>query len=112
MTTTGPTAASQISGGIIVGIVTLTGVGSKLSDIVTSTAASLATQLYSLFGGWLFTTQGMTLFFTLIMTAFVCLLLGCGRADDADLHHHGDDRAACTPEARRRTDRLPLLRLS
>ena len=64
--------------GIIVGVVTLTGVGFKLSDIVTSTAASLASHLYSLFGGWLFTTQGMTLFFTLIMTAFVCLLLGCG----------------------------------
>ena len=64
--------------GVIVGVVTLTGVGFKLSDIVTSTAASMAAQLYSLFGGWLFTTAGMTLFFTLIMTAFVCLLLGCG----------------------------------
>ena len=64
--------------GIIVGVVTLTGVGFKLSDIVTSAAAATAAQIYSLLGGWLLTTDGMTLFFTLIMTAIVCLLLGCG----------------------------------
>ena len=64
--------------GIIVGIVTLTGVGFKLSDIVTSTAAALAGQLYSFVGDVLVSPQGMTLFFTLVLTAIVCLLLGCG----------------------------------
>ena len=64
--------------GIIVGIVTLTGVSFKLSDIVTSTAAAMAGQLYSFVGDTLVSPQGMTLFFTLVLTAFVCLLLGCG----------------------------------
>jgi TRAP transporter 4TM/12TM fusion protein len=64
--------------GIIVGIVTLTGVGFKLSDIITSSAAVMAGQLYSLLGDAFLTTQGMTLFFTLVLTAIVCLLLGCG----------------------------------
>jgi len=64
--------------GIIVGVVTLTGVGFKLSDIVTSTAAAMAVQLYAVAGDLLVSPQAMTLFFTLVLTAFVCLLLGCG----------------------------------
>jgi TRAP-type uncharacterized transport system fused permease subunit len=64
--------------GIIVGIVTLTGVGFKLSDIVTSTAAVMAGHLYALLGDALVSPHGMTLFFTLVLTALVCLLLGCG----------------------------------
>jgi TRAP transporter 4TM/12TM fusion protein len=64
--------------GIIVGIVTLTGVGFKLSDIVTTSAGNAA----AFFGTWLpaflFDQKGLTLFFSLVMTAIVCLLLGCG----------------------------------
>jgi TRAP transporter 4TM/12TM fusion protein len=64
--------------GIIVGVVTLTGVGFKLSDIITSSAAAMAGQIFAVTGDWLASTAGMTLFFTLILTAIVCLLLGCG----------------------------------
>ena len=70
--------AAAATVGIIVGVVTLTGVGFKLSDIITSSAASLAaTVTIGAFHDWL-DPAGLTLFFTLIMTAVVCLLLGCG----------------------------------
>ena len=72
--------AAAATVGIIVGVVTLTGVGFKLSDIITSSAAGMAASLTSGLGGIgsLFSPAGLTLFFTLIMTAIVCLLLGCG----------------------------------
>jgi TRAP transporter 4TM/12TM fusion protein len=70
--------AAAATVGIIIGTVTLTGVGFKLSTIITGVAADLAT----LFGGVLptsfFDAKAMTLFFTLVMTAIVCILLGCG----------------------------------
>ena len=64
--------------GVIVGVVTLTGVGFKLSNIVTSFAADLAGFFGTVLPEFLFSKAGMTLFFTLVMTAVVCLLLGCG----------------------------------
>jgi TRAP transporter 4TM/12TM fusion protein len=70
--------AAAATVGIIVGIVTLTGVGFKLSDIVTSFAAQMAAQAGSVLPSFLFNAAGLTLFFTLVMTALVCLLLGCG----------------------------------
>jgi TRAP transporter 4TM/12TM fusion protein len=69
--------AAAATVGIIVGVVTLTGVGFKLSDIVTSLAGQLAGQL-TLLAPLLFEPAGATLFFTLVMTALVCILLGCG----------------------------------
>ncbi|MBM3546968.1 MAG: TRAP transporter permease [Alphaproteobacteria bacterium] len=70
--------AAAATVGIIVGIVTLTGVGFKISFIVTSFASELGEMALSLLpAGWL-TINGATLFFTLVMTAFVCILLGCG----------------------------------
>jgi len=70
--------AAAATVGIIVGIVTLTGVGFKLSDIVTSFAAQLASGVGAFLPSFLFSPAGLTLFFTLVMTALVCLLLGCG----------------------------------
>ena len=70
--------AAAATVGIIVGIVTLTGVGFKISFIVTSFASDLGGLTLSLLPmGW-FTENGTTLFFTLIMTGLVCILLGCG----------------------------------
>ncbi len=70
--------AAAASVGIIVGIVTLTGVGFKISFIVTSFASELGGMTMSMLPvGWL-TENGTTLFFTLIMTGIVCILLGCG----------------------------------
>ena len=70
--------AAAATVGIIVGIVTLTGVGFKLSDIVTSFAAQMASQVGNVLPAFIFDQVGLTLFFTLVMTALVCLLLGCG----------------------------------
>jgi len=67
--------AAAATVGIIIGIVTLTGVGFKLSTIITGAAGDLA----GLFAGInLFDVKALTLFFTLVMTAVVCILLGCG----------------------------------
>lgn len=64
--------------GIIVGVVTLTGVGFKLSDIVVGAAQSGANAVLAVMPtGWV-TLANVTLLFTLIMTGVVCILLGCG----------------------------------
>src|SRR5262249_50805866 len=70
--------AASATVGIIIGVVTLTGVGFKLSAIVTGTAADISTMLGHILPDSLFDAKGMTLFFTLVMTAMVCILLGCG----------------------------------
>lgn len=70
--------AAAATVGIIVGIVTLTGVGFKISFIVTSFAAQIAQSLGEILPVWLLDVKSMTLFFTLLMTAVVCILLGCG----------------------------------
>lgn len=64
--------------GIIVGVVTLTGVGFKLSDIVIGAAQGGTALLGSLLPDALFNATNVTLLLTLIMTGFVCILLGCG----------------------------------
>ena len=64
--------------GIIVGIVTLTGIGFKLSVIITTASGLLANGFGSVLPVWLFDAPGLTLFFTLVLTAIVCLMLGAG----------------------------------
>jgi TRAP transporter 4TM/12TM fusion protein len=70
--------AAAATVGIIVGVVTLTGVGFKLSNIVTSFAGQLAGLAGAVLPVWAFDAKALTLFFTLVMTAVVCILLGCG----------------------------------
>ncbi len=70
--------AAAATVGIIVGVVTLTGVGFKISNIVTTSAGTLAAAAGSIMPAFLFDLKAMTLFFTLVMTAIVCILLGCG----------------------------------
>jgi TRAP transporter 4TM/12TM fusion protein len=70
--------AAAATVGIIIGIVTLTGVGFKLSTIITGAAADISTLLGGFMPESLFDAKGLTLFFTLVMTAIVCILLGCG----------------------------------
>jgi TRAP transporter 4TM/12TM fusion protein len=70
--------AAAATVGIVVGVVTLTGVGFKLSFIVTSTAASLASGAAAIIPAAVISTSGLTLLFTLIMTGVVCILMGCG----------------------------------
>ncbi|MGL4729007.1 MAG: TRAP transporter permease [Bosea sp. (in: a-proteobacteria)] len=70
--------AAAATVGIIVGVVTLTGVGFKISWIVTTSSASAAEWVTQALPILPFDLKSATLFFTLILTAIVCILLGCG----------------------------------
>ncbi|MBT8360015.1 MAG: TRAP transporter permease [Desulfobacterales bacterium] len=70
--------ASAASVGIIVGVVSLTGMGFKISFMVTSASQQLAEIIVPLIPFGLTDLQGLTLFLTLIFTAFACIILGAG----------------------------------
>lgn len=70
--------AAAATVGIIVGVVTLTGVGFKISWIVTSLADQWAKGVLDLVPFLPFDVKTATLFFTLLLTGIVCILLGCG----------------------------------
>jgi TRAP transporter 4TM/12TM fusion protein len=70
--------AAAATVGIVIGVVTLTGVGFKLSFIVTSAAQSLASGVLAVLpNGWA-DLRTLTLVAALIMTGVVCILMGCG----------------------------------
>ena len=64
--------------GIVIGVVTLTGVGFKLSYVVTSAAQSIAAGVGSVLPSSWVELKTLTLIAALVMTAIVCILLGCG----------------------------------
>ena len=70
--------AAAATVGIVIGVVTLTGVGFKLSTIITGAATAAAGGL----GAWLPATwidpKSLALAVALVMTGLVCILLGCG----------------------------------
>jgi TRAP transporter 4TM/12TM fusion protein len=70
--------AAAATVGLVVGVVTLTGVGFKLSYIVTTTAGEMAAWIGTVVPPALIGPQALTLLFTLIMTGVVCILMGCG----------------------------------
>ena len=70
--------ASAASVGIIVGVVSLTGMGFKVSFMVTSSAQQLAGIIVPFIPFGFTDLQGITLFLTLIFTAMACVLLGAG----------------------------------
>lgn len=70
--------AAAATVGIVIGVVTLTGVGFKVSFIVTSVAAQMAGWVGSVLPAFLADPKALTLLFTLIMTGIVCILMGCG----------------------------------
>ena len=70
--------AAAATVGIIIGVVTLTGVGFKLSFIVTSAAQSIASGVLEFLpAGWA-DLKTLTLLAALVMTGLVCILMGCG----------------------------------
>ena len=74
------TAAAALVG-VVIGIVTLTGVGFKIAFMVTSVAAGWAQGFHAFLGFLpfeLLSIEALTLLFTLLMTAVVCILMGCG----------------------------------
>jgi len=64
--------------GLVIGVVTLTGVGFKVSYIVNAAAASMAEFFTSFLPAWLASKQTLMLLSALFMTGFVCILMGCG----------------------------------
>jgi len=70
--------AAAATVGLVIGVVTLTGVGFKVSYIITNAAQSLAQAAAVVIPSWLASTQGMGLFAALLMTGLVCIVMGCG----------------------------------
>ena len=70
--------AAAATVGVIVGVVTLTGVGFKISWIVTSLADQWANGILGTLPFLPFDVKSATLFFTLVLTGIACILLGCG----------------------------------
>ncbi|MBV2157923.1 TRAP transporter permease [Achromobacter denitrificans] len=64
--------------GIVIGVVTLTGVGFKISYIVISAAQAIAGGAATVIPDVIANTQTLTLIAALIMTGIVCILMGCG----------------------------------
>jgi TRAP transporter 4TM/12TM fusion protein len=70
--------AAAATVGIVIGVVTLTGVGFKLSTIITGAAGAVAGGVGSLIPPALVDPKALTLLVALVMTGVVCILLGCG----------------------------------
>ena len=70
--------AAAATVGIVIGVVTLTGVGFKLSTIITGAAQATAGGVASWLPAWLVSQATLSLAVALLMTGLVCILLGCG----------------------------------
>jgi len=70
------TAAAAV--GIIVGVVTLTGVGFRLGYVVVQTATDLGAIFGAIWPLSLFTITQWALFFSLILIAMACIVMGAG----------------------------------
>ena len=70
--------AAAATVGIVIGVVTLTGVGFKLSTIITGAANAKAGRLGAWLPAALVDPHTLALTAALVMTGLVCILLGCG----------------------------------
>jgi TRAP-type uncharacterized transport system fused permease subunit len=70
--------AAAATVGIVIGVVTLTGVGFKISYIITGWATLIATSVATVLPTAIADVHGLTLFAALAMTGVVCILMGCG----------------------------------
>ncbi len=70
--------AAAATVGIVIGVVTLTGVGFKISYIVTTAAQTLAELAMAVLPNGFSDLRSLTLLSALIMTGLVCILMGCG----------------------------------
>ena len=74
------TAAAALVG-VVIGVVTLTGIGFKIAFMLTSVAQGWAESTHAFLGFLpfeIFSMPTLALLFTLMMTAVVCILMGCG----------------------------------
>jgi TRAP transporter 4TM/12TM fusion protein len=70
--------AAAATVGIVIGVVTLTGVGFKLSSIITGAATTMAGGVGDWLPAALVDPKSLALVMALVMTGLVCILLGCG----------------------------------
>jgi TRAP transporter 4TM/12TM fusion protein len=70
--------AAAATVGIVIGVVTLTGVGFKLSVLITGAAQAVAGGVGTLVPAALMDPKSLTLLVALVMTGLVCILLGAG----------------------------------
>ncbi len=64
--------------GLVIGVVTLTGVGFKVSYIVNTAAGAMASFFIEFLPTWLVSANGLKLLCALFMTGLVCIIMGCG----------------------------------
>ena len=64
--------------GIVIGVVTLTGVGFKVSFIVIAASQAIAGAAAAILPDFLVNMQTLTLIAALVITGLVCILMGCG----------------------------------
>ncbi len=70
--------AAAATVGIVIGVVTLTGVGFKISFIITGAAQAMSGAMALVLPAAWISTQSLTLLCALVMTGAVCILMGCG----------------------------------
>ncbi|MEP3331078.1 TRAP transporter permease [Sedimentitalea sp.] len=70
--------AAAATVGIVVGVVTLTGVGFRLGYVVVQTANDLGTLVSSIWPLAYFDVSQWALFFSLVLVAIACILMGAG----------------------------------
>ena len=70
--------AAAATVGIIVGVITNSGMGFKVSFVVTDFAGSMATNIHGLIPFFPFTIEALSLFITLIFVAIACIVMGAG----------------------------------
>lgn len=70
--------AAAATVGLVIGVVTLTGVGFKLSILITGAAQAVAGGVGALLPAWIMSQASLTLLVALVMTGLVCILLGAG----------------------------------
>lgn len=70
--------AAAATVGIVIGVVTLTGVGFKISYIITGWAQVLAGGIAAVLPSMFVNMNALVLFAALAMTGMVCILMGCG----------------------------------
>ncbi|TQV78360.1 TRAP transporter permease [Denitrobaculum tricleocarpae] len=70
--------AAAATVGIVVGVVTLTGVGFRLGYVVLQTATDIGNVMGSVWPFNYFTVPQWALFFSLLLVAFACIIMGAG----------------------------------
>ena len=73
--------AAAAAVGLVIGVINTTGLGFRVSFMVTTGAAQLAGSLYPLFdwGSWaILQVEDLTLFLSLLLIAIACILMGAG----------------------------------